>query len=196
MTSISIFYCYHQAVPCIRKFFYRLNTVHLASFISAYFSVPEITQTSASLLSTLVPSRHLKVCIVSRVAFLPCVVEEGLCKCCSLCPEHFSWSCSDSDSSFFRMPSHTRVTYTIFYPCSLRLSRKITQCTFSQPFECVASSSYALFILVTLAPSTKMLLNKLDGTEKKLDGCKVTTFLKGTEQFSWRTKSLEQGDRW
>ena len=155
MMSISVFYCYQQAVPCIRKFFFRLNTVHLASFIPAYFSVPEITQTSASLLSTLVPSRHLKLCIMSGVSFLPCVVEEGLCKYCSFCPEHFSWSCSDSDSSFFRIPSHTRVTYTIFYPCSLRLSRKITQCRFSQPFECVASSSYALLILVTLAPSTQ-----------------------------------------
>lgn len=36
-------------------------------------------------------------------------------------------------------------------------------------------------------PSTKCVLNKLDGLSKKLDGCEAMAFCRDTEHFSWRT---------
>ena len=55
---------------------------------------------------------------------------EIFCKCSFFYPEHFSrsrFTCSNSDSSFCKMPSHLWVIYTIFYPCSLSISIKIKE---------------------------------------------------------------------
>lgn len=126
MTSISIFSCYHQAVPCIRKFFFRLNTVHLASFIPAYFSVPEITHQCFS-------AFHVGSLQTSEGVYRVPLCFSSLCcrgetmQILSLLSRTLCLDCSDSDSLFFKIPSHTRVTYTVFYPRSLSLSRKIKE---------------------------------------------------------------------